>query len=125
MLNEYEVIPTLPTHDLKRARRFYEDVLGFVAHTVENEGVIYGTGTGRFMVFPSAFSGMSQATAMAFQVPHDAFDAEVAALREAGITLDTFEFADAIWEDGVMHLGEERGVWFRDPDGNTISVETH
>ena len=33
--------------------------------------------------------------------------------------------SDAIWEDGVMHLGEERGVWFRDPDGNTISVETH
>jgi catechol 2,3-dioxygenase-like lactoylglutathione lyase family enzyme len=125
MLSDYEVIPTLPTSDLKRARAFYEQVLGFVAHTVENEGVIYNTGTSRFMVYPSAFGGTNQATTMAFQVPHAQFDAEVAALREAGVTLDTFEFADAVWEDGVMHLGEERGVWFRDPDGNTISVETH
>lgn len=125
MLSDYEVIPTLPTHDLKRAREFYEGVLGFVAHVVENEGVIYNTGLSRFMVYPSSFSGTCQATTMAFQVPHDDFDAEVVALREAGIDLDTFEFADAIWEDGVMHLGEERGVWFRDPDGNTISVETH
>ena len=125
MLSDYEVIPTLPTSDLKRARAFYEQVLGFVAHTVENEGVIYNTGTSRFMVYPSAFGGTNRATTMAFQVPHEQFDAEVAALREAGVTLDTFEFADAVWEDGVMHLGEERGVWFRDPDGNTISVETH
>jgi catechol 2,3-dioxygenase-like lactoylglutathione lyase family enzyme len=125
MLSDYEVIPMLPTHDLQRARAFYEGVLGFVAHTIENEGVIYGTGNGRFMLYPSAFSGTSQATAMAFQVPHDDFEAEVAALRKAGIALDTFEFADSIWEDGVTHIGEERGVWFRDPDGNTISVETH
>ena len=80
MLSDYEVIPTLATSDIKRARHFYEQVLGLVAHTVENEGVIYNTGTGRFMVYPSAFAGSNKATAMAFQVPHAAFDAEVADL---------------------------------------------
>ena len=91
MLSDYEVIPTLATSDIKRARHFYEQVLGLVAHTVENEGVIYNTGTGRFMVYPSAFAGSNKATAMAFQVPHAAFDAEVADLKARGIVLDTFE----------------------------------
>ncbi len=125
MLSQFEVIPTLPTSDIKKARAFYEGTLGFVAHTVENEGVIYNTGTSRFMVFPSAFAGPGNATRMSFQVARDQFDSEVAALRAAGIALDTFEFADAVWKDGVLHIGEERGVWFRDPDGNVISVETH
>ncbi len=125
MLGHYNPIPTLGTSDLKRARTFYEDTLGFIPHTVENEGVLYTCGDSMFLVFPSAFAGTNRATYMSFQVPAEAFDGEVAELKAQGITLDTFEFGDAVWEDGVMHYGEERGAWFRDPDGNIISLETH
>lgn len=125
MLGQYTAIPVLPTSDLKRARAFYEEKLGLVPHTIEHEGVLYTTGEDLLLLYPSAFAGTNRATAVAFQVPAEDFDTEVAHLREAGIVLDEFEFGDAVWEDGVMSYGEEKGVWFRDPDGNYISVETH
>lgn len=125
MLGDYTAIPVLPTSDLKRARTFYEEKLGLVPHTIEHEGVLYTTGGDLLLLCPSAFAGTNRATAVVFEVPAANFDAEVAQLRAAGITLDGFEFGDAVWRDGVMSYGEERGVWFRDPDGNSIAVETH
>lgn len=125
MLGQFDAVPTLATSDIAKSRDFYENVLGFVPHAVQNEGVIYTSGSGLFMVYPSAFAGTNKATYVSFQIPNDQFDSEIEGLRRAGITLDEFEFADAVWEDGVMHYGEERGVWFRDPDGNILSVETH
>ena len=125
MLGQYDVLPTLATSNLKKAREFYEGTLGFAPHIIENEGVAYRTGTGMFMLYSSGSAGTNRATYMSFQVPAEAFDDEIAELKAKGIALDTFEFEDAVWEDGVMSFGEERGVWFRDPDNNFISVETH
>lgn len=125
MLGNYTAIPVLPTSDLKRARAFYEDTLGLVPHTVEHEGVLYTTGEDLLLVCPSAFAGTNRATAVAFQIPPDKFDDEVEQLRAAGIMLDDFEFGDAVQEDGVTKYGQEMGVWFQDPDGNYIAVETH
>jgi catechol 2,3-dioxygenase-like lactoylglutathione lyase family enzyme len=125
MLSQYDAIPTLPTSNLQKARQFYEGTLGFVPHVIENEGVLYSAGSDMFLLYPSGFAGTNRATSMSFQVPAEAFDEEVAELRRRGIVLDEFEFEDAVWEDGVMSYGEEKGVWFRDPDGNTIAVETH
>jgi hypothetical protein len=28
------------------------------------------------------------------------------------------------WQDGVAEMGDMRSVWFRDPDGNVLNVET-
>ena len=38
--------------------------------------------------------------------------------------MQTFEVADMSWEDGVATMGEMRAVWFADPDGNILNVET-
>ena len=125
MLGRYNALPTLPTSDLDRARAFYEGVLGLEPVETDNEGVTYPAGAGRFLVYPSAYAGTNKATAVAFQIPGEEFDQEILQLRAAGITLDTFEYEDAVWEGGVMTVGDMRGAWFRDPDGNIISVETH
>jgi catechol 2,3-dioxygenase-like lactoylglutathione lyase family enzyme len=125
MLGSYAAVPTLATADLDAARRFYEDVLGLEVAEVDGEGVLYSTGTGHLLVYPSAYAGTNKATSVSFQIPQSQFDEEVRQLKAKGIALDTFEYADAVWADGVMTRGELRGAWFRDPDGNTISVETH
>ncbi len=77
------------------------------------------------MVYPSAYAGTNKATAVSFQVPGEAFDAEVAALREKGLVFQTFELEELTWDDGVASWGEMRSVWFEDPDGNILNVETH
>lgn len=125
MLSDYSPIPTLAVADLPRARTFYEGVLGFTPTGDLPEGVLYAAGTGTFMVYPSAFAGTNKATAVSFAAPADAFDAEVAALRAAGIAFQTFELEGITWDDGVAAFGEGyRSVWFEDPDGNILNLET-
>ncbi len=133
MLGEYNANPTLAVSDLGRAREFYEGVLGFTPQEEEMpDGVIYGAGTNQFLVYPSAYAGTNKATAVSFQVPSAAFDAEVDALRAKGVVFQTFEMEEITWDDGVATWGDAssqygpmRSVWFEDPDGNILNVETH
>ena len=59
----------LAVKDLQVARDFYEGVLGLSPRGDAPEGVLYGAGSGAFLVYPSSFAGTNRATAMSFQVP--------------------------------------------------------
>ncbi len=124
MLHEYVPIPTLAVTDLRRARGYYEGVLGFAPGPDTAGGVMYAAGGSSFLVYPSSFAGTNKATAMSFQVPAEAFDAEVAALRERGVQFQTFDAEGLTWDDGVATFDGTRSAWFEDPDGNILNVET-
>ncbi len=124
MLSAYSPLPTLAVKDLAQARAFYEGVLGFKPAGDVPDGVMYGAGDSAILVYPSAYAGSNQATAVSFPIPGEAFDAEVAALREKGLTFQTFELAGMEWEDGVAVMGAMEAVWFTDPDGNILNLET-
>lgn len=125
MLGDHDTIPTLGVKDLEAARTFYEGLLGFTSRLDAPEGVLYTSGSGVFLVYESSFAGTNKATAMSFQVPADSFDAEVGDLRAKGISFQTFDAEGLTWDDGVASMGEGfRSVWFSDPDGNILSVET-
>jgi catechol 2,3-dioxygenase-like lactoylglutathione lyase family enzyme len=124
MLSDYPAVPVLAVTDLDRARAFYEGTLGFVPDGDVAEGVVYRSGGGTFLVYPSAYAGTNRATAMSFAVPGDSFDAEVAALRAADAEFQTFEMEGLEWHDGVGTSGPMRAVWFPDPDGNILNLET-
>ncbi len=125
MLSDHAPIPTLAVKDVQAARAFYEGVLGMTPMGEPPEGVVYSSGTGMFLVYPSSFAGSNQATAMSFQIPADAFDAEAAALRERGITFTTFEAEGLEWDDGVATMGGAfKSAWFADPDGNILNIES-
>lgn len=124
MLSDYNAIPTLAVADLDKARAFYEGVLLMTPTGDVPEGVLYSAGSGSFLVYPSPFAGTNKATAVSFQVPPEAFDAEVEALRAKGVTFLTFDMPDGTWEDGVANIeGMGKFVWFEDPDGNILNVE--
>ena len=124
MLSDHSPVPTLAVSDVDRARRFYEGTLGFAPDGDSPEGVMYRSGGSRFLVYPSAFAGTNKATALSFAVPADAFDDEVAALRSAGVDFQTFDMDGLEWHDGVASAGSMRAVWFADPDGNILNLET-
>jgi len=125
MLGDHDTIATLAVKDLQVARDFYEGMLGFTARADVPDGVLYTAGSGAFLVYPSSFAGTNKATSMSFQVPEDGFDAEIEALRDHGVKFQTFEAPGLSWDDGVASMGEGyRGVWFEDPDGNILNVET-
>lgn len=124
MLAEHDAIAVLAVEDLSRARQFYEGLLGFTPLGDVGEGVRYSAGSGTFFVYPSAYAGTNKATALSFDVDTDAFDAEVEELRRHGVSFLTFEMEGMIWDDGVATMGQGRGVWFEDPDGNILNIDT-
>jgi catechol 2,3-dioxygenase-like lactoylglutathione lyase family enzyme len=124
MLSDFAAVPTLAVSDLRRAREFYEGVLGFASVGDVADGVMYPSGNGSFLVYPSAFAGTNKATAMSLQLSAEAFDAEVAALREKGVTFDVFEMDQITWDNGVASMPDgSRAAWFTDPDGNILNIE--
>ena len=126
MLADHSPVTALAVSDLERARAFYEGTLGFSPQQENEEGVIYGSGSGRFFVYRSSFAGTNKATAMSFQVPGDAFDAEISQLRDQGVRFQTFDAPGLEWTDGVATAGdggEYKSAWFEDPDGNILNVE--
>lgn len=124
MLSDYTPTTTLATADPERSRAFYQGVLGFTPGEEAGGGVFYAAGDSSFFVYESGYAGTNKATAMSFNVPAEQFDDEIAALRAAGIPFDTFEAEGVEWHDGVAHIEAMRSVWFADPDGNVINVET-
>lgn len=129
MLSDHLAMPCLAVRDLDRARQFYEGTLGFRPADVPGAdeavmGVVYATKDGGMLVYPSQYAGSNRATAVSFSIADEAFDAEVAALRAAGIEFQTFELPAGTWEDGVLVDGLMRSAWFADPDGNVVNVES-
>jgi catechol 2,3-dioxygenase-like lactoylglutathione lyase family enzyme len=125
MLSRHTPVATLPAKDLTKARGFYEDILGLSASRDDMGGVAYSSGSGQLFVYPSAFAGTNQATAVSFDVPTAEFDDEVAELRSKGVEFLTFEADGLEWNDGVATIGgRARSVWFADPDGNILNISS-
>jgi len=124
MLSQHTPVATLPTRDLAKARAFYEDRLGFTPERESVAGVSYKSGDAMVFVYQSEYAGTNKATAVSFDVPLPAFDDEVQALREKGVSFMTFEAEGLEWNEGVASMmGEDmKSVWFTDPDGNVINV---
>src|SRR4051794_14794328 len=126
MLADHTPIPNIATADLPRARAFYEGVLGFrpIRELPEGGVVVYAGGTGHLLLYVSEYAGTNKATSVGFELSLTEFDAETARLRSEGVTFDTFEAPGLSWTDGIAEVGGGAGkaAWFRDPDGNTISV---
>ena len=123
MLSDHTPVATLPTADLSKARSFYEDTLGLKPERDGMDGVAYTCGDGTVFVYESEYAGTNKATAVSFDVPMSAFDDEVGALRDKGVSFMTFEAEGLEWNDGVASMGEDmKSVWFTDPDGNILNI---
>jgi hypothetical protein len=52
----------------------------------------------------------------------DDVERAVADLRSRGVELEEYDVPGLKTVDGIAELGYERAAWFRDPDGNILSV---
>ncbi|WP_217913928.1 VOC family protein [Miltoncostaea marina] len=121
MLGDKNVAAALAVSDMQRARAFYEGTLGLTA-THEDEGsVLYGSGASAVLVYPSQYAGTNQATAATWALGDD-FDAIVEGLRGKGVTYERYDLPGVSREGDVHLLGDMRGVWLKDPDGNILSL---
>ncbi len=124
MLSDYPMGPTLPASDIPRARRFYQDVLGFRPIEVigETGEVVYSSGGVSFFVYPSSSAGTNQGTAAAWRVPD--LRAMVDALRERGVVFEEYDMDELKTDDAIAVMPDGTKVaWFKDSEGNILAMD--
>ena len=122
MLGDNDVIATVAVRDLAAARRFYEGRLGLkVLHTEGNEALTLQSGRSQLIVYRSQYAGTNKATALNFRVGQD-IATIVGALEKSGIAFESYDFPDMRREGALHVMGGMKVAWFKDPDGNIISL---
>lgn len=110
--------------DIERARRFYSDTLGLELEEEGMEGVlVYKTGTTKLVVYPSEFAGTNKANAVVWDCGAG-IDAITADLRAKGVKFEHYEMDGVTYKDGVHEAEGFKMVWFKDPDGNILHLNS-
>ena len=121
MLNDAEVYAVLPASDLARARGFYKDKLGLEPTEERGDGLIYQSkGGAKVLLYETQFAGTAQNTALSWAT--NDLDSEMADLRSRGVTFEDYDFPGLKTENGVATYEQGRGAWFKDSEGNILSV---
>lgn len=121
MLKDADAIATLAVKDIATAKRFYGETLGLeVESSGQDQVLTFKSGRSKLLVYQSQFAGTNQATGCNWAV--DDVDGEVAALKSKGVTFERYEIPGVKHEGDVHVFGDFRTAWFKDPDGNILSL---
>ena len=123
MLGDFDVQPMLPVKDLDVAKRFYERTLGLEKIGEEpGVAVTYRSGRTTLHVYRSGFAGSNEGTAAMWEVKD--VEQTVMGLKAKGATFEQYDNMPGLTRQGDIHsAGEFRVAWFKDPDGNILSVQ--
>ena len=122
MLAAKDAVATIAVADLSRARAFYGETLGLkeAEGGMEDMVATFRSGGSDLLVYKSDYAGTNQATAVTWTVD-DVFE-EVEALKGKGVRFESYDMPDARKEGDVYVFGDIRNAWFKDPDGNILSL---
>ncbi len=120
MLCDCHVYPTLPASDMARARRFYEQTLGFEPVLVTPGGVMYDALSSQFFVYPTNVAGTNQATALAFEV--DDLSKMVNDLKGRGVRFEEYDMPEFKTNNGIVQTPDGPGAWLKDTEGNILAI---
>jgi predicted enzyme related to lactoylglutathione lyase len=121
MLVNAMVAATLPAVDLKRARRFYEGILGLkVVMEDASPGIMVQCGKGTMLYVYERAATRADHTVASFAL--DDLDAEMKELQKKGIKFEEYNMPGLKTDHGVATVGEMKAAWFKDTEGNILSV---
>src|SRR5215831_16271686 len=120
MLQNAPMYSYIPAKDVARARKFYEDTLGFKPKEVTAGGVVYefGKSTACFL-YPTSNAGTSKASQAFWQV--EDIEQEVAELIARGVKFEKYEMP-GMDEKGISTAGGAKAAWFKDTEGNIMAL---
>ena len=125
-LSEYKVIAGLAVSDMDMARAFYEGELGLRVGIDSGDNVAYrcGEGTVLHVYLSPGHAGNSTATLASWYV-YDV-EAVVEELTERGVVFERYDEGTILTDEkGIATFeGGAKVAYFRDPDGNTLSIAT-
>ncbi len=123
MLGSTNIVAFVPIKDSERARAFYEGVLGL--RFIKDDGFALVLEANGIMIRAAKVKDFTPAqfTILGWQV--SGIESVVRALQAKGVRFEIFGFFKqdelGIW---TAPTGD-RVAWFKDPDGNILSVSQH
>ena len=120
MLEESKLQAIICTSRPQQAERFYGEVLGLPLRARSLGALVYDVGGTALRVSPVPASRPSEHTVLGFAIAD--IDRTIRQLQERGVQLERFA---AFQHDqaGVVRAPDgSRVAWFRDPDGNLLSI---
>ena len=123
ILGTHSVVGFIPTKDFARAKGFYKDTLGLRLTATDDFALVFDSaGTMIRVVNVGAFHPASY-TILGWKVK-DATQA-VSALTKRGVVFERFPGIEQD-QHGIWNApGGARVAWFKDSDGNILSVSQH
>jgi catechol 2,3-dioxygenase-like lactoylglutathione lyase family enzyme len=122
MLGSIDIVAFVPTKDFEKSRAFYEGVLGL--RFIKNDGFAMVLDANGIMVrVAKAQFTPAPFTILGWQVLH--IEKIVTGLQGKGVQFERFGFFEqdalGIW----TAPSGDKVAWFKDPDGNVLSVSQH
>jgi catechol 2,3-dioxygenase-like lactoylglutathione lyase family enzyme len=120
MLDRFPIHPTLPAADLDRARDWYAEKLGLTPVRQEDVGLWYEFAGRTLLVYPSGSAGTAQSTAAEWIV--ESIESVMEELRDRGVAFEEYDFPGLKTESGLAAIGAWKAAWFKDSEGNILSI---
>jgi len=123
MLGDNDAFATVAVKDVKVARKFYEGTLGLKPIPTGGESGVFSckSGNSSILVYESQFARTNKATAVTWVIDKD-IEGVVKALKAKGVTFEHYDFPGSTRQGDVHVMGKVKNAWFKDPDGNILSV---
>jgi catechol 2,3-dioxygenase-like lactoylglutathione lyase family enzyme len=123
MLASGKMVGFVPTKDYEQARAFYEGKLGFEFVSLDQYALVMRVGGHRIRIAKVPNFTPLQGTILGWEV------ADIAAvatwLRDRGVPCEKYPFVQD-QELGIWTTPSgDKVAWFKDPDGNVLSVSQH
>ena len=123
MLESGKMAGFLATSDYDKAREFYEGKLGFAFVSLDQYALVMEVGGHSIRISKIPDFAPRQGTVLGWEVAN--IEAVARWLRDRGVPPEKYPFAQdqqlGIW----TAPGGTRVAWFKDPDGNILSVSQH
>ena len=123
MLDSGNMVGFVPTTDYEKARAFYEGKLGFEFISLDQFALVVKVGGHTIRITKMPNFAPLQGTILGWEVGD--IVAVVGWLKDRGVLVEKYPFIQD-QELGIWTApGGARIAWFKDPDGNVLSVSQH
>jgi catechol 2,3-dioxygenase-like lactoylglutathione lyase family enzyme len=123
MLSSEKLVAFVPTKDQKQARAFYEGVLGLTFVSEDTFALVLDANGTKIRVANAPEFKPAQFTILGWMVSD--IQTTVTELQAKGIAFEKFGLSGQD-ERGIWSApGGDKVAWFKDPDGNILSVSQH
>ena len=124
LLSSSKLIGFIATRDAARAKAFYSEKLGLRLISEDPFAVVFDANGTMLRVTPVREIAPASHTVLGWEVAD--IMASTRELQDAGVVLERFPGLDQD-ESGVWTApgGGAKVAWFKDPDGNLLSVSQH